>query len=334
MDRRQGTLTRWVGGRLENIEFPENLAAGQLGRPVDHWGSQRRCLGVHSAARRLPPARWRLDSIRQSAGVAENDPGYSVDRPADRVWFGYLGNQIALVEGDGVRSFSAPDGLHVGNVLAIGGRGDHIWAAGQLGLALVRWQQIPHDCRRGRRRLPGHQRRGGRRPKAISGSIWRLGSHGFLRAGIADRLRDPQHKLQYDLFDFRDGVKGIATQIRPLPSAVEAGDGRIWISGSNGVFWIDPAHIYKNPTPPPVTIEAIYEGDRRFSAFEASRLPKLPQNVRIEYTALSLRSPSAFASGISLEGYDRDWQDVGNAPRRLLPEASARSFPFSCNCVQ
>ena len=35
-----------------------------------------------------------------------------------------------------MRTFSAPEGLHVGNVLAIGGRGDHIWAAGQFGLAL------------------------------------------------------------------------------------------------------------------------------------------------------------------------------------------------------
>jgi streptogramin lyase len=54
----------------------------------------------------------------------------------DRVWFGYMGNEIALIDGEWVRTFSSADGLHVGNVLAIGGRGDHIWPAGQFGLAL------------------------------------------------------------------------------------------------------------------------------------------------------------------------------------------------------
>ena len=129
-------------------------------------------------------------------------------------------------------------------------------------------------------------------------------------------------------------MKGIATQIRPLPSAVQAGDGRIWISGSNGVYWIDPARIYKNPTPPPVTIEAIYADDQRFSAFEASRLPKLPQNVRIEYTALSLSIPERVRFRYQLEGYDKGWQDVGTRRAAYYPKLPPGHFRFhviACN---
>ena len=123
-------------------------------------------------------------------------------------------------------------------------------------------------------------------------------------------------------------MKGTATQIRPLPSALQAGDGRIWFSGSNGVYWIDPAGIYKNPNPPPVTIEAIYEGDRRFSAFEASRLPKLPKNVRIEYTALSLGIPERVRFRYQLEGYDKGWQDVGTRRAAYYPKLPPGHFRF------
>jgi hypothetical protein len=232
-----------------------------------------------------------------------------------------------------VSTFSAADGLHVGNVLAIGGRGDHIWAAGQFGLALFdgsKFHTIAGEGDADFRGISGVV-------EDANGDFWlnmATGVGHIPASGIAERLRDPRHKLSYDLLDFRDGVRGTATQIRPLPSMVQAGDGRIWISGSNGVYWIDPARIYKNPTPPPVTIEAIYEGDRRFSAFEASRLSKLPESVRIEYTALSLSIPERVRFRYQLEGYDKGWQDVGTRRAAYYPKLPPGHFRFhviACN---
>ena len=87
------------------------------------------------------------------------------------------------------------------------------------------------------------------------------------------------------------------------------------------------AHL-QNPTPPPVPIEAIYEGVRRFSAFEASRLSKLPQNVRIEYTALSLAIPERVRFRYQLEGYEKDWQDVGTRRAAYYPKLPPGHFRF------
>jgi signal transduction histidine kinase len=109
---------------------------------------------------------------------------------------------------------------------------------------------------------------------------------------------------------------------------VQAGNGLIWISRSDGVYWVDPAHVYKNPTPPPVMIEAIYEGDQRFSAFGSSRLSKLPQNVRIEYTALSLSIPERVRFRYQLEGYDKGWQDVGTRRAAYYPKLPPGHFRF------
>ena len=99
------------------------------GRTSDRWvsiqehGVYRRHDGVWAQYGKLP-------------GLPKSTAVILWTDSTDRVWFGYMGNQIALVDGDRVRTFSSPDGLRVGNVLAIGGRGDHIWPAGQFGLAL------------------------------------------------------------------------------------------------------------------------------------------------------------------------------------------------------
>ncbi len=216
----RGTLTRWIGGRPENIEFPDkNLVAG-------HWDVQSitrsRTGDLWVSIQKHGVYRWH-DGVWAPYGSLPGLP-----KPAamilwtdstDRVWFGYMGNQIALLDGDRVRTFSAAEGLHVGNVLAIGGRGNHIWAAGEFGLALFDGNKFHTIAGEGRSRFRGISGV----VETANGDFWLNMATGVARipaAGIANRLRDPQHKLQYDLFDFRDGVKGTATQIRPLPSAV------------------------------------------------------------------------------------------------------------------
>ena len=321
-------LTRWTAGRLETVDLPDkNLVAssrdvqsiagnraGDLWVSIQQHGMYRRHDGVWAPYGNLPGL------PKLTAVILWTDS-------TDRIWFGYMGNQIALLDGDRVKTFSVADGLHVGNVLAIGGRGDDILAAGQFGLARfdgAKFHTIAGEADADFQGISGVVETANR-------DFWLNMATGIARIPAAEadnRLRDPQHQLQYDFFDFRDGVKGAATQIRPLPSAVEASDGRIWVSGSNGVNWIDPARIYKNPIPPPVTIEAIYEGEQRFSAFAASRLPKLPQNVRIEYTGLSLSIPERVRFRYQLEGYDTGWQEAGNRRAAYYPKLPPGHFRF------
>ena len=120
---------------------------------------------------------------------------------------------------------------------------------------------------------------------------------------------------------------------RSLP-AVLAGDGRIWMNGTNGTYWADPTEIYKNALPPPVTIEDVYADDKRYDPSETTRLPVLPSNVRIEYTALSLSIPERVRFRYQLEGVDKNWQDVGTrrtAYYTKLPPGSYRFHVIACN---
>ena len=56
-----------------------------------------------------------------------------------RVRFGYTRNTLAVLDADRVQVFGPSDGLRVGNIMAIYGRGSQIWIGGEFGL-----QQFDH----------------------------------------------------------------------------------------------------------------------------------------------------------------------------------------------
>ena len=56
-----------------------------------------------------------------------------------RVWFGYTKSQLAVLDGDHVQVFGPNEGIRVGNITAIYGRGSEIWIGGEFGL-----QQFDH----------------------------------------------------------------------------------------------------------------------------------------------------------------------------------------------
>ena len=56
-----------------------------------------------------------------------------------RIWFGSRNNVLAVLEGDRVQTFGPSDGIQVGDITAIYGRGSEIWVGGEFGL-----QQFDH----------------------------------------------------------------------------------------------------------------------------------------------------------------------------------------------
>ena len=51
-----------------------------------------------------------------------------------RVWFGATQNQLAMLDGDHVRTFGPAEGVQVGTIGAIAGRGAAVWIGGEFGL--------------------------------------------------------------------------------------------------------------------------------------------------------------------------------------------------------
>jgi signal transduction histidine kinase len=244
------------------------------------------------------------------------------------LWFGYINNRIARVHDATVRIFGTGDGLNVGNVFAICARRDHLWIGGELGLGRFDGARFVSVWG-----ASGHAFTGiSGIVETETGDLWLNGNIAISHIShleVEHALRDPSYQPQYEIFDYRDGLMGTATQIRPTPTAFESSDGRLWFATTAGVVSIDPDRIKRNPLPPPVTIWSIGSGDQQYENLSADlRLPIHTTNLQIDYTAGSLTVPERVHFRYKLEGSDRDWQDVGNRHEAVYTNLGPGGYTF------
>ncbi len=169
--------------------------------------------------------------------------------PQGRVWLGYPRNRLAVIDRDHVNLYSSGDGLALGNVTAFGGSGSRAWIGGDAGLALfdgahfrmlATWRADRIGNISGIAETPQHE-------------LWLNQGAGLIHVtapAIAAKLAVPTAPLRHERFDSRDGMVG-QTALRPLPTAVLAADGRLWVSGTVAVSWVDTRDVFRNPVPPP-----------------------------------------------------------------------------------
>ena len=241
-----------------------------------------------------------------------------------RVWFGFTGNQLAVLEGNNLRIFGQNDGLGVGNVLAIAGRSPDVWIGGDLGLQryfngrLVTINAVDDDMLRG---ISGIIER-------ANGDLWLNGITGVFhisQAEISRALQDPTHRVTGEHFGGRAGLPGYAAQVRPLATAVESTDGRLWFAVTNGVVWLDPNHSHIPATTIPISIQSVYADDKYYDLGTPLRFPARTSNLNINYVAVSLSAPESVRYRYKLQETDKDWREVRTAEPvtfRNLPPGS------------
>ncbi|MBD9478966.1 sensor histidine kinase [Pseudoxanthomonas sp. PXM02] len=277
--------------------------------------------GIH----RLEQGRWR--QLRGRKGLPPGSSPLVLLPAADgALWMGYARNQIAVMRGDAVQAIGSADGLDVGNVTALLEGQGGIWIGGERGLAhyaqgKVRTLRAPADSPF--RGITGIvQTRGG--------DLWLNGALGVVHVKGAEvphlfEAATPR----YEQFDFLDGMPGVPAQFRPIPTAAEGRDGRVWFATTSGVVAIDPAAIRRNPTPPPVTVLSLAADERMHRVHgDTLRLPPGTRNLQIAYTALSLSIPERVRFRYKLEGYDDGWQDAGTRRTAFYNDPGPGAYVF------
>lgn len=227
-----------------------------------------------------------------------------------RVWLGYRDNAVALVEDGRLRHYGAAEGVDLGVVTALKA-GRRLWAGGQFGLQHFDGQRFHTLTVAGEEPLRGVAGI----LEMPDGALWVHAVPGIfhIEAEEVERaVANPGHRVRCERFDFLDGLPARPTQLRPLPTAVQGTDGRLWFATSNGVVWVDPARIFRNPLPPPVTLRAVRVDGQRLGPGPSLALPVGAKNLEIDYTALSLTIPERVRFRYRLEGVDSTWQDVGS----------------------
>lgn len=316
----EGGLWHMREGRLDRVALPQETADNaMLLRSVADDGSG----GVWVSFG--PPGLYRFkDGIWAKYGGRSDLPTSGVviafTDTLRRVWFGSTQDRLAVLDGDRVQTFGPGDGVEVGTISAIHGRGPAVWIGGDFGLQQFdggRFRTIHAVDRESLRGIVGILER-------ANGDLWLNGLSGIVhlrQADLLEALKNPAHLVTTERFSRREGLPGLA-RFGPI-AAVEGSDGRLWFPVRNGVVWLDPTRSSTSVPPPPVTIQSISADDRGYSLEQPLRFPARTSNVHIGYSAVSLYNPEAIRFRYRLRETDHDWQEVGATNsvtyRNLLP---------------
>ena len=217
-------------------------------------------------------------------GLFRQVPGSSPEKVADRllahdavtamygardgqVWFGLYNGDIVAYRNGAFRAYSTQDGLRGGEVhgLTEGAAGE-LWAATERGLCVLTDGRF--DCWNTLSGLPG-DRVLWALPDA-SGKIWLGYNIGVARMDLKELLgvkAEGREKPRWRLFDARDGIEN-SPAVKGSAPAVLTHDGHLWLTTSQGLATLDPAHFRTNPLPPPC-ISKISKQTARRSTFHS-----------------------------------------------------------------
>jgi streptogramin lyase len=226
-----------------------------------------------------------------------------------RVWLGLRTGGIVFYDGTGFRTFTEVDGLPGGLLHSISAGSDgSVWLASERGLALFTGDRFVSWSRKNG--LPGNRVLWA--VPAPAGRLWVGYNKGVASMRIEALHRaasDVHFMVPYDFYDDGDGLRANPEGRGSTPVTV-APDGRIWLTTSEGLATIDPAHIRKNLLPPPVHVLQVTADDADVDMRNSITLPPRTRRVEINYSGLSLTEPRKVTFRYRLLGFDSHWSQA------------------------
>jgi signal transduction histidine kinase/sugar lactone lactonase YvrE len=321
-----GTVLRQLPLPVSAKDFPEilDVVPPYQGIAVDHGGA------VWLSIARAGLFRWYQGSWTQPQSQYGLPPGPAIRLLVDgagRLWITYPDNQLAVIEGERVTHFKQSDGLNVGNVLALDVEPTHTWVAGDRGVAaLIGARFIPL---RGHGDVAFHLTTGV--VETGHGELWLNAGKGIYRipaTEVRSVLGGISRPVEFETFDWLDGLDSNVNAVRPGPSILKSADGRLWFARYEGVWFIDPDHIQRSRVPPIVSIEDLVSGGVRHEANTAVKLPKNTRNLWIDYTAASLTFPERTRFRYRLSGVNEAWQEAGQRRQAFYTNLGPGQYQF------
>jgi signal transduction histidine kinase len=160
------------------------------------------------------------------------------------------------------------------------------------------------------------------------GDLWINGSRAIARvraSEIAEAISQPEHKIVAQ--EFREGdfhgsdifyLSRNSTQVDP--------QGRVWFATSNGIIYIDPAHLDRASRPPTLSIRSVTADGRTVNA--DAKIDSGTQTLDVQYFGLNLVNPSSVVYRYRLQGYDPEWQNVGNRTEAIYTHLRPGRYTF------
>lgn len=246
----------------------------------------------------------------------------------DRLWFSYPGGTVAVLEGERVSNYGAAEGLQIGNITANHPGSIGHWFGGEFGLARLDGERFSTIQSAPEVRLEGITGI----VETTNGDLWLNCLSGIIHIEATELERsrlDPAYRVHGETLGAFDGVTGSAAMIRPLPTAIEAGDGTLWFATTGGIFGIDPTHRVHNRVPPPVLIRALtVVAGHPIEPAPGLTMPAYTTAVRFDYVALSITAAEKVRYRYRLDGVDTDWHELTAARQALYTNLRPGHYTF------
>jgi signal transduction histidine kinase len=322
-------LFRFADGKVTEQKMPQDLKVGARGvqsitEDAQHgiWISV-----IRNGVFRLFDGEW-----TRKGGHPEipDQPAVSVGKDQHKnIWLGYLdGTAVSISPTGNVHLYDPLHGPRIGPIKVFSVIGENLVIGGDEGIAILRGGHFQRLLLKDSSLLRGVT------GLALSqnGDLWVNGSTGAVRIPKNDfsmAIANQEYRPTFELFDYHEGVQGVADPIAGLSSAVVGEDGKLYMLASDHLNWIDPLKIRPDSTPPQVTIDEVEsDSESVFWPIRALTLPSNPQNLRIRYKAGTLLVPDRVRFRYRLENFDKDWINVGERREALYPKLPPGNYTF------
>jgi signal transduction histidine kinase/ligand-binding sensor domain-containing protein len=259
---------------------------------------------------------WRYSGTWErvtAPGMPAESPLALLRSDSGRLWIGYPHNKIVLEDREGYHIYGEGEGVELNAVLTFCDADGVVLAGGSDGLAYFDGNRF-HSLHL---RTSGLMRGISGIVKDRFGDLWLNGGSGVIRLPESEwqaALKDPQHVMDFQYLNERDGLIGSPAQAKPGPTAVADKAGLLWFATSGHLVSIDPTTLRKEQDTPNVLLQSVLVNGAVVPYNEGSSIvadSRHLKTVEFDYIGVDLKSADRVVYQYMFEGQDKDWQNAG-----------------------
>ena len=136
---------------------------------------------------------------------------------------------------------------------------------------------------------------------------------------------NPEAVVQTRVYDQFDGAQ---PNLGSFDLAALSSDGRVWFASGIVVQVIDPSRLSQKAQPAMTYIESVTVDRKEFPATANFKVAPHPRDLQIAYTSPTFLIPQRVKFRYRLDGYDRDWHDVGTRRQAFYTDLPPGKYTF------